>query len=365
MSLFTPLPFVIVPENHLCAVMRLGKFNRLLMPGFHLKVPFLDQFFFFDWRFNNSSSDQVVGYDVPTNLLKFDPPKLRCSTLTNLDVDVDVFLEFRINDVGQAMRCTNGNLFTLFETIVRNGLYRVVREMTIEELQPKIVQMRLTEHLDKAGLSEKLGLEVENVTVDRIVLPKEIQNATIEIERQKRVAMAELQRVDNERKIATSQTETRLQRQKAQQIETEQANVHKLQQERLLAENKDQIATIALTRKRKHAEQALEEQSAQEEQALKVRRTQYEQDVQYQRELSLQRAEAVGEMLQKVKDSGLSEEMIGGLAAASRQFYMAELNGNIAATLAGNKNSVFVPHNMLTAGTMLSSSSSSAHTPQQ
>ncbi len=58
----------IVPQQHAWVVERLGKFDRILMPGLNIIVPFID-------RVAYKHELKEFPLDVPSLILSFDTPK--------------------------------------------------------------------------------------------------------------------------------------------------------------------------------------------------------------------------------------------------------------------------------------------------
>jgi len=51
------MPYVLVAQKNIAIIERLGKFNRLLEPGFNFKIPFLEQI-----AYTHSLKEEV--YDI-------------------------------------------------------------------------------------------------------------------------------------------------------------------------------------------------------------------------------------------------------------------------------------------------------------
>lgn len=80
----------IVPQQHAWVVERLGKFDRILMPGLNIIVPFIDR----------------VAYKHELKEFPLDVPSQVCITRDNTQLQVDGVLYFQVTD---PMRASYGS----------------------------------------------------------------------------------------------------------------------------------------------------------------------------------------------------------------------------------------------------------------
>lgn len=209
------LPWCVVTGGYQRILTRFGIITGTLQPGLHWVTPCLDSYFYVWWQFQQRGS-RVRGYDIPTHTLRYDPAKLSCVTKDQINIDVDLLIEFRVVDVIIAAR-SSPNLFASIESLVLAATYESVRNMTLHEITPapvqKAVQDRLEEH------SEAYGFVVQRVFVESIGLPKNIQDATVAVEAQRRQKVAELDKLKAESEIKLSQQKLKLQLTEAAAVE--------------------------------------------------------------------------------------------------------------------------------------------------
>jgi len=158
--------FYVVTEKERAIQLRFGEVVSIdVQPGFHFKVPFIDQAVKFDSRVltNNSQPERflTVGRE---NLL------------------VDAFVKWRVRDPLQFYRATGGDEFAASErlTAIANDALRAafgvrtIFEVVSGDRDELITEV--TRIVDEAG-SSALGVEVVDVRIKRIDLPREVSAA--------------------------------------------------------------------------------------------------------------------------------------------------------------------------------------------
>lgn len=158
--------FYVVSEKERAIQLRFGEVVRVdVQPGLHFKVPFIDAAVKFDSRVltNNSQPERflTVGRE---NLL------------------VDAFVKWRVRDPLQFYRATGGDEFAASErlTAIANDALRAafgvrtIFEVVSGDRDELIVEV--TRIVDEAG-GRSLGVEVVDVRIKRIDLPREVSAA--------------------------------------------------------------------------------------------------------------------------------------------------------------------------------------------
>jgi len=183
--------FVIVESEHVWIVERLGK-DRVLEEGVNRFIPFLD--------------NKVEVVDMRE--FKIDPPEEDIVTKDNISIQIDAIASVRIIDPLKAIkevRDYEGNVKNLISTSVLS----VMGGMALQEIQGNIDSLttKMKKRIEEDSL--RWGIEVINVRVERIVLPKTIRDAMnkkIEAENEgaaniaKAKADAEAKRIESEGK---------------------------------------------------------------------------------------------------------------------------------------------------------------------
>ena len=77
---------IIVPMRQICVLERLGSFRKVLQPGFHIIIPFVDK----------------VAYRHETREQVFDIPPQSCITRDNIQVQVDGLVYLKVMDARKA-----------------------------------------------------------------------------------------------------------------------------------------------------------------------------------------------------------------------------------------------------------------------
>jgi len=208
-------PMIVVQDNTVAVIRRFGQFNRVLTPGLNFVVPFLDQWVSVNWEFATAGGDSVYGYFIPTNSLLFDPDKLKCTTKDQITVEVDLILEFRIKDVRKAVSEVS-NPFVAIETLIKTNLYKAIRALRLEECDPATIQLRTLNLLGDS--CDKYGIGVTNLMVENVSIPKRIQDATVNVEANRRHALAELEKAKQEKELALAQSALEFEKLQAQHL---------------------------------------------------------------------------------------------------------------------------------------------------
>lgn len=139
------LPFVIIRDYEQAVLLRFGKFNRVLLPGIHFKIPFFDE---------------VIEQHVVTTTLSLDAQSLYTKDKQNIVVkglikykiaDVKIFL-LEVYDAKDA-------LSDMSQSIIKN----VIMSMTMEECTDAEIDNTLTKKVRVEA--KKWGVDVQQVTL--------------------------------------------------------------------------------------------------------------------------------------------------------------------------------------------------------
>ena len=151
-----------VDERERAINLQLGEVVRSdYEPGFHFKLPLIQEILKFDRRIQNLDSD----------------PELYL-TLEKKNVKVDSFVKWRIKDVVRYYTSTEGSpsrASNLLSAVIQKSLKDEFGKRTIQQ----VVSGERTEIMDKLVFSAKnqaqeLGIEIIDVRIKRIDLPEEV-----------------------------------------------------------------------------------------------------------------------------------------------------------------------------------------------
>ena len=189
----------IVPQQHAWVVERLGKFDRILMPGLNIIVPFIDR----------------VAYKHELKEFPLDVPSQVCITRDNTQLQVDGVLYFQVTD---PMRASYGSsnyidaITQLAQTSLRSVIGRMELDKTFEEREA--INLAVVSVLDEAATT--WGVKVLRYEIKDLTPPAEIlraMQAQITAEREKRAVIAASEgRRQEQINIASGEREAAIQR---------------------------------------------------------------------------------------------------------------------------------------------------------
>jgi regulator of protease activity HflC (stomatin/prohibitin superfamily) len=196
---FVSRAFKIVPQQHAFVVERLGKYDRTLVPGLHVVVPFIDR----------------LAYKHVLKEIPLDVPSQVCITKDNTQLTVDGILYFQVTD---PMRASYGSsnyivaITQLAQTTLRSVIGRMELDKTFEERD--VINSSVVQALDEAALN--WGVKVLRYEIKDLTPPAEIlrsMQAQITAEREKRALIAASEgRRQEQINIATGEREAAIAR---------------------------------------------------------------------------------------------------------------------------------------------------------
>ena len=155
-------------------VLRLGKFSRILKPGFRVIIPYIDH---------------MVKVDVRTTPM--DIPKQEVIARDNVTVNVDAIVYFRVLDAAKAVLETTNYTYAT-STFAQTALRDVTGNFDLDEILSKRdeISAQIREIVD--AQTDKWGIDIENVKLQNIELPADMKRAMAkqaEAERERRAAI--------------------------------------------------------------------------------------------------------------------------------------------------------------------------------
>lgn len=165
-ALLASMSLFVVKETERAVKLRFGEIvENDIQPGLHWKVPFMHSIRKFDAR-----------------ILTVDSPEERFLTLEKKFLIVDSFAKWRISDVAKFYQATSGEELRAADLLsqrINTGLRNQFGERTIHEVvsgERDELMHELTAQLNNIAL-EELGVEVVDVRVKRIDLPREVSDS--------------------------------------------------------------------------------------------------------------------------------------------------------------------------------------------
>jgi regulator of protease activity HflC (stomatin/prohibitin superfamily) len=166
---------VVVPQQSLYVVERLGKYAGTLSAGFHILLPFVDVI-----RYRHTLKEQAI--DIPEQI---------CITRDNVQVGVDGVLYMKVLDAERASYGISSYVFAivqLAQTTLRSEIGKIDLDKTFEERAQ--INTQVVDELDKA--SEPWGVKVLRYEIKNINPPRDVLDAMekqMRAEREKRATV--------------------------------------------------------------------------------------------------------------------------------------------------------------------------------
>ena len=168
---------VVVPQQSVYVLERLGRYAGVLEAGFHTLMPFFDN----------------IAYRHSLKENAFDIPEQVCITRDNVQVTIDGVLYLKVMDAQRASYGISNYVFAisqLAQTTLRSEIGKIDLDRTFEERNA--INAAIVGELDKATESwgvKVLRYEIKNITPPRDVL--EAMEKQMRAEREKRARVLE------------------------------------------------------------------------------------------------------------------------------------------------------------------------------
>ena len=173
---------IIIRHGEIGILERFGSFNRILSPGMHFVIPFVDSLREVTWQVTKESSGGLVSRHlqsldrVDTRETLYDFPAQTVITKDNVTISIDALLYFQVIDAKAAVYNVS-NLPHAIEKLAQTALRNVLGSMNLDETLAS--RDRINKAICNAlnGNLEKWGARVTMVEVQEISPPKEIKQA--------------------------------------------------------------------------------------------------------------------------------------------------------------------------------------------
>ena len=184
-ALFVVIPGIrVVNQYERGVVQRLGRFRRIMEPGLHVIIPYIDT---------------MRTVDVRTTPM--DVPKQEVITKDNVTVNVDAVVYFRVIDAKKAVFETTNYAYAT-STFAQTALRDVTGNFDLDELLSKRdkISSQIKEIVDAE--TDKWGIDVENVKIQNIELPSDMKRAMAKQAEAERERRANIINADGEKAAA-------------------------------------------------------------------------------------------------------------------------------------------------------------------
>jgi regulator of protease activity HflC (stomatin/prohibitin superfamily) len=172
----------LVQQGEAVVIERLGRFDRILDPGLHLVIPFMEKPRQVMWTFVQQESD--LRYYRHSQIIKridlresvYDFPKQNVITKDNVTMEINALLYYQITDPRAAFYEVS-NLPEAIEKLTQTTLRNVIGSMDLDEslVSRDTINERLRLILDEA--TDKWGIKINRVELQEVNPPADIRHA--------------------------------------------------------------------------------------------------------------------------------------------------------------------------------------------
>lgn len=191
---------LLVRQAEAIIIERFGRFDRILTPGIHIIVPFMDRARQVVWSFVKSDAEHRRYYRytqiidrIDLREAVYDFPKQNVITKDNVTMEINALLYYQITDP-QAAVYEVSNLPEAIEKLTQTTLRNVIGSMDLDEslVSRDQINEKLRLILDEA--TDKWGVKVNRVELQEVNPPADIRDAMekqMRAERDRRAAILE------------------------------------------------------------------------------------------------------------------------------------------------------------------------------
>lgn len=190
--LLSSLSVKVASQGDELVVERLGKFKKVLKPGLHFIIPFIDRV-----RAHVNMRQQMINLS-----------KQKVITKDNVTTDVDGVVFFKVIDSPKMIYGIT-NLETAIEQLAMTNLRAIMGKLTLDEALSSrdVINAELLKALDE--ITDAWGTKVTRVEIQEISPPDEIQHAMSMQMKAERERRATVLKAEGEREAAEKQAEAR------------------------------------------------------------------------------------------------------------------------------------------------------------
>lgn len=195
--------FYLVRQAQVVVIERFGRFSRLLTPGLHVVVPFIETPRKVSWSYisgDQSSARQYQRYILVTERIDLreavlDFPKQNVITKDNVTMEINALMYYQITDPKAAVYEVE-NLCEAIEKLTQTTLRAVIGAMDLDEtlVSRDYINEKLRLILDEA--TDRWGVKVNRVELQEVNPPHDI-----------RIAMEKQMRAERDRRAVILEAE--------------------------------------------------------------------------------------------------------------------------------------------------------------
>lgn len=196
---FVGRSIILVKQAEVIVIERLGKYDRILYPGLHFMMPFIEVPRLVVWtHFREVDNKRFyrmthTTYRIDLREAVYDFPKQNVITRDNVTTEISAVLYYQITDPKAAVYEVN-NLSEAIEKLTQTTLRNIIGSMDLDEtlVSRDRINDKLRMILDDA--TDKWGVKVNRVELQEVNPPADIRHAMekqMRAERDRRAAILE------------------------------------------------------------------------------------------------------------------------------------------------------------------------------
>ncbi len=172
----------IVKQSEALVIERLGRFHRLLGPGLHVVMPFMDSPHVSVWTYVQvveknrcyRFAKQITRIEMRESVYDF--PKQNVITKDNVNIEINAILYYQITDVKAAVYEV-ANLPEAIEKLTQTTLRNVIGSLDLDETLVSRDQINTKLRLILDDATDKWGVKINRVELQEVNPPHDIQQA--------------------------------------------------------------------------------------------------------------------------------------------------------------------------------------------
>jgi regulator of protease activity HflC (stomatin/prohibitin superfamily) len=179
--IFAISSFYLVRQSEAIVIERFGRYDRTLLPGLHVVVPFIETPHTTYWTYLYEEGKRYhrlirAGTRIDLREAVYDFPKQNVITKDNVTIEINALLYYQITDPKAAVYEV-ANLPEAIEKLTQTTLRNVIGSMDLDEtlVSRDLINHKLRIILDEA--TDKWGVKVNRVELQEVNPPHDIRSA--------------------------------------------------------------------------------------------------------------------------------------------------------------------------------------------
>jgi regulator of protease activity HflC (stomatin/prohibitin superfamily) len=190
--------FFQVPQSHVVALTRFGKFSRLLTQGLHARIPYLESVYYVNW--GNIANKEGCYIELTEQIIDTKPKE--CHTKDNVPVTIDAAIYWRIIDVAKALFEVDILPRSLIDSCL-NALRAEIGKLSLDQVLSSRRELSERVAASLLDISTKWGVSISRVEIQELKTTDDTADAMrmeMAAERKRRAAVLEAEGIAEARK---------------------------------------------------------------------------------------------------------------------------------------------------------------------